>query len=163
MYLTKDQLENVFRYNIVTTIDLCIVKNKKILLGKRKNNPAKDFYFVPGGRIRKEEKINIALERIIKNEIGQKIIKDDRKNIDFLGIFEHFYEENFLGNKEFSSHYIVLAYMINVSYLSDINNDTFMNQHSDLIWHDYNNESNNIKIHKYSIEYLNQIKKTKNN
>ena len=36
------------------TIDLCITNNEKILLGKRNNPPAKNFYFVPGGRIRNQ-------------------------------------------------------------------------------------------------------------
>ena len=163
MYLTKDQLSNVFRYNVVSSIDLCIIKNKKILLGKRQNNPAKDFYFVPGGRIMKGEKIDIALERIIKNETGQKIIKNGKKNITLLGVYEHFYEENFLGNKDFSSHYVVLAYVIDNNYLSEMNYDTFLNQHSDFIWQDFTKESFNIKIHNYSIAYLSQVKKLKIN
>ena len=161
MFLSKDQLSDVFRYSIVSSIDLCIVKNTKILVGKRKNNPAKDFYFVPGGRIMKGEKIDIALERIINNETGQKIINQDKKNISLLGVYEHFYDENFLGNKEYSSHYIVLAYFIDINYLSKMNHHTFMNQHSDFIWYDFSKESFNLNIHKYTIAYFNQIKKLK--
>jgi len=159
MYLSKDQLSDVFRYNIVTSIDICIVKNKKILLGKRRNNPAKDFYFVPGGRIVKEETIDNALNRIIKVETGISTLRKKNKKINFLGVFEHFYEENFLGNKEFSSHYIVLAYLLDANSLSRINRDIFMNQHSDLIWYDITRKEMDINIHEYSTIYINQITK----
>ena len=41
---------------------------------------------------------------ILKYEI------DILKNL--IGIYQHFYEDNFLGNKEFDSHYIVLAFKL---------------------------------------------------
>ncbi|MDC3135377.1 NUDIX domain-containing protein, partial [Prochlorococcus sp. AH-716-J09] len=143
----------------VTTIDLCIVRNKKILLGKRRNNPAKDFYFVPGGRIMKGETIDNALTRIIKVETGISISRKENKKTNFLGVFEHFYEENFLGNKEFSSQYIVLAYLLDANSLSTINHDIFMHQHSDLIWYDITRKKIDINIHEYSTNYINLITK----
>ena len=51
----------------LVSIDL-IIRNPshKILLGKRINRPAKDYWFVPGGRIIKNETIAHALKRISK-------------------------------------------------------------------------------------------------
>ena len=46
------------------------MKGRKILLGKRKNPPAKNFFFVPGGRIFKSELKKHAFKRILKNELG---------------------------------------------------------------------------------------------
>ncbi|MBO6989141.1 MAG: NUDIX domain-containing protein [Prochlorococcus marinus XMU1422] len=158
MYLTKNQLSSVFKNSIVVTIDLCIVDEKRLLLGKRLNPPAKDFYFVPGGRIRKGENIKVALTRILKNETGQSIIKEREENIKFLGVYEHFYEENFLGNKRYKSQYIVLSYFLPVICLSEFNKDVFNNQHSDYIWQNYQDPTLNMKIHNYTKNYFPIIK-----
>ena len=49
------------------SIDLIILNsNDEILLGKRNNRPAKGYWFVPGGRIRKNETLKQALSRIAK-------------------------------------------------------------------------------------------------
>jgi len=41
-----------------------------LLVGLRTNEPAKNYYFVPGGVIRKNETIELAFERILKAETG---------------------------------------------------------------------------------------------
>ena len=72
MFLNKDQFINVVRDTTLISIDLCIKNKSSVLLGRRKNAPAKGSFFVPGGRIRKNEKINEALERILLDETGLK-------------------------------------------------------------------------------------------
>src|SRR5437764_1005357 len=42
----------------------------KILLGRRVNDPAKGTWFVPGGIVRKNEKLDHAFERILRAELG---------------------------------------------------------------------------------------------
>ena len=71
------------------SIDLLIANNNKILLGKRKNNPARGYYFSIGGRIYKNETIEQAIERISMEELR---IKMNGKS-EFIGVFEHFYEK----------------------------------------------------------------------
>ena len=159
MYLTKNQLSSVFKNSIVVTIDLCIVDKKRLLLGKRLNPPAKDFYFVPGGRIRKGENIKQALNRILENETGQCIIKEQKENIKFLGVYEHFYDENFLSNNRYNSQYIVLSYILPLTCLSEFKKEIFKNQHSDYIWYNYQKPNVNIKIHTYTSDYFPSIKK----
>lgn len=159
MYLTRNQLSSVFKNSIVVTIDLCIVDKKRLLLGKRLNPPAKDFYFVPGGRIRKGENIKVALKRILKNETGQRIIKESEENVKFIGVYEHFYEENFLGNRRYKSQYIVLSYFLPAICLSEFKKDIFKNQHSDYTWYDYQDPYLNIKIHNFTRDYFPSIKK----
>ena len=53
------------------SIDL-IVRNKKgeVLLGQRINRPAKGDWFVPGGRILKDESFDNAFKRLIKSELN---------------------------------------------------------------------------------------------
>lgn len=96
----------------LVSIDL-IVRNVtgQVLLGQRLNRPAQGYWFVPGGRIRKDESMGAAFERLTQEELGQAWSISDAK---FLGPFEHFYADNFSGS-DFSTHYVVLGYEIQLN------------------------------------------------
>jgi colanic acid biosynthesis protein WcaH len=89
----------------LVSIDL-IVRNERgeILLGRRANRPAQGMWFVPGGRIRKNELVNDALQRISQRELGLKITQ-----AKLLGVFDHIYPDNFLGAPGVNTHYVVLG------------------------------------------------------
>ena len=154
MFLNNSDFEDVIRKTPMIAIDLCITNNEKILLGKRKNPPARNFYFVPGGRIRKSESINKALTRLIYEETGRKIKKENK--IKLIGIFEHFYDDNFLGNRDFNSHYVVIAYSFPLGILTDVNPDFSDKQHSENIWVDFK-KTTKLDIHKYTRLYFNYL------
>lgn len=107
MYLPKKTFASIVAHTPLVSIDL-IVRNTsgEILLGKRKNCPAQGFWFVPGGRILKDEMICTAFSRLTEEELGISC-GIDRAN--FVGVYEHFYGDNFSGN-DFSTHYVVLGY-----------------------------------------------------
>ena len=107
MYLKKSNFADVVKNTPLVSIDLCIRKEDALFLGKRLNSPAKDYFFVPGGRIRKNEKIEFALNRIMDEEIGCRPRK--KEDFKFLGVYEHFYDDNFLNTEDFTTHYVVLA------------------------------------------------------
>ena len=69
----------------LVSIDL-IITNRigEVLLGKRENRPAKESWFVPGGRIRRMEKFEDAFKRISVNELG---IPYKLEDASFFGIF----------------------------------------------------------------------------
>ena len=158
MYLDKKNFENIVLSTPLISIDLCILDKKKILLGKRKNSPAKKFYFVPGGRIRKNEIINFALSRILEDELGYRFIKKKIKK-ELIGIYEHFYNDNFLDNNKFKTHYIVLAFLINFDDIEKmLEVPSQKDQHSDYIWYDLNNKNiQDIEIHKYTYSYIKSL------
>jgi len=91
------------------SIDL-VVRNGcgEILLGQRTNRPAQGIWFVPGGRICKDESIENAFLRLSRDELGAAVPVNEGQ---FLGIYEHFYPDNFSGDG-FSTHYVVLAYLL---------------------------------------------------
>ena len=64
--------------------------------------PAKNYWFVPGGRIRKLETMCDCFARITRCEIGVEISIDKSK---LIGAFEHIYETDSLRN---NSHTIFL-------------------------------------------------------
>lgn len=89
----------------LVSIDL-ILRNAegKILLGRRTNRPAQGMWFVPGGRIRKNERVSEALLRISRRELGVEI-----SQAKLIGVFDHLYPDNFLGAPGVSTHYVVLG------------------------------------------------------
>jgi colanic acid biosynthesis protein WcaH len=95
----------------LVAIDL-IIENKegRYLLGRRVNRPAQGFWFVPGGRIQKNEPLDEAFRRITQAELGHAGI--DRANADLLGVYEHLYDDNFSGQTGISTHYVVLGYRL---------------------------------------------------
>ncbi|KAA1194770.1 GDP-mannose mannosyl hydrolase [Photorhabdus bodei] len=93
------------------SIDLIIQNSQeKILLGKRINRPAQGYWFVPGGRVRKNETLINTLNRLLKEELG---ISTSLPNTTFLGPFEHFYSDSFL-EEDVKTHYIALGYKLNI-------------------------------------------------
>ncbi|HFO3809399.1 TPA: GDP-mannose mannosyl hydrolase, partial [Escherichia coli] len=93
MLLDYEDLVTVVRYAPLISIDL-IIENEygEFLLGKRCNRPAQGYWFVPGGRIYKNETFKQAFCRITEKEIGVKI---DIKLGAFYGVWQHFYKDNF--------------------------------------------------------------------
>jgi colanic acid biosynthesis protein WcaH len=102
----------VFEQGIATlplvSIDL-IIKDEMsghYLLGLRKNRPAESYWFVPGGRIRKNERLDSSFLRLTEVEIGCAI---SMSSAYFKGVYQHFYDDCVFG-VETSTHYVVLAY-----------------------------------------------------
>ncbi|WP_338091415.1 NUDIX domain-containing protein [Sodalis ligni] len=54
----------------MVSIDLIIEDVGEYLLGYRTNRPASGSWFVPGGRILKDENLETAFKRIISTETG---------------------------------------------------------------------------------------------
>ena len=143
--------QNCVKSTPIAAIDLIIVRDdSQILMGKRKNDPAKDLYFVPGGRIYKNESIKDAFERIIFEETKQNYQFSESK---FQGCFEHFYNNSKWSSLDISTHYIVLAYRLDVdrSFNFDLTN-----QHKSLSWIGQDTNNNNL-IHKYSRIYIDKF------
>jgi len=104
----------VVRNAPLISIDLLVYnQDNEILLGWRKNEPARDCWFVPGGRILKDETIRSAFTRIVLAETGLHLTTEQA---DFHGLYEHFYPDaNFAGEPGFGTHYVVLAFEIKLS------------------------------------------------
>lgn len=151
MFLNEEDFSSLVSFAPVISIDICVIQNNSILLGRRNNPPAQNYYFVPGGRIFKNESINLAFQRILKAELGLNI--KELQNKEFIGVFEHHYKENFLGNEKFNSHYVVLAYKIILNNFQP----NIKDQHSEYIWFNKSKdciENFEKEIHPYTIDYI---------
>jgi colanic acid biosynthesis protein WcaH len=52
-WLSSDQFKNAGDLLPLVSINLCVICGENILLGNRNNRPAKNWLFIPGGRIKK--------------------------------------------------------------------------------------------------------------
>ncbi len=131
----------------LVSIDIILLnKNEKILLGLRKNRPAKGFWFVPGGRIFKGETRRKALEEISKKELGVELSIENGR---FLGVFEHFYRDSFFG-EDIKTHYVVLAYLFEIRE-TNLKPD---NQHETFKWFSLEEALTREDVHRYTKDYI---------
>jgi len=147
MWLSSNTFKYIVKYAPLVSIDLIVEnKNGKFLLGKRKNPPAKGFFFVPGGRILKGEKLSNAFRRITINELGKSF---NLREARFLGVYEHFYEDSFADNA-ISTHYIVLAFWIRCTSNLLLPKE----QHDEYLWLSSQEIITRKDIHEYAKEYF---------
>jgi colanic acid biosynthesis protein WcaH len=149
----KEFLEVLDRTKLVA-IDLVVKDpNERILVGFRVNEPAKGTWFVPGGRIMKDETLEEAFERISEEEIGIKHFISEAR---LLGPFSHDYENNFYLEPGITTQYIVLAFELR---LNNDNKPKNKNQHSAFEWislEEVDSSKSNIasNIHPNSLAYF---------
>src|SRR5215469_13217460 len=118
-FLNRDEFAQVVRNTPLVAIDLIIRNpNQCVLVGLRTNEPAKGKWFVPGGVVRKYERLADAFARIVKAEVGLKASINDAR---FIGVYEHLYDNNVFGEEKFGTHYVVLAHEFTRSPPADCN------------------------------------------
>jgi colanic acid biosynthesis protein WcaH len=101
----------------------------RYLLGRRVNRPAQGSWFVPGGRVRKDESLDNAFIRLTREELGLHEV--ERSDAGLLGVYEHFYDDNFSGKEGISTHYVVLGYRFRLPQRLP---HLPLDQHSDYRW-----------------------------
>ncbi|WP_339891713.1 GDP-mannose mannosyl hydrolase [Neptuniibacter pectenicola] len=112
MQLEDQGFLQLIRLAPLFSIDLVVVNNRReLFVGKRVNSPAKDWWFVPGGRVYKDETLKNAFSRITLSELGMEY---DISKCQPLGLYEHFYNVSMLC-KGTSTHYINMQYLIQVN------------------------------------------------
>jgi colanic acid biosynthesis protein WcaH len=144
-FLERQDFAHVVRSTPLVSLDLIIRDNAgALLLGKRQNEPAKDYFFAPGGRIRKNETVQDAFLRLLKSETG---LHTPFSAARFFGVFEHFYSTNAVGMPDTGTHYVVLAYELILDSRPVVKAD---NQHSELRWLDPTDLRQRDDIHDYT-------------
>ena len=110
--LSEKDFQGIIDKAPLVSIDIVVQNSKgEIFLGLRNNKPAQDFWFVPGGRILKNEKIEEAFKRIVNKELKINI---EFKNAELLGVFDHIYKDNKFGLKDINTHYVSIAFKIHL-------------------------------------------------
>ncbi len=147
--ISDEQFLKVIDSTPLVSIDLILANSQgEILLGKRNNRPAQGYWFVPGGRIRKNERLADAIKRISLAESGSELTLSDGQ---LLGAFDHIYDDNFSGIDGINTHYVVLAYNIKLKDDFEIAPDE---QHSEMKWWSKDGLLNDYEVHQNTKAYF---------
>ena len=149
-YLRGDLFKTIIEHTPLVSVDLIVKHNGKVLLGKRVNKPAQGYWFTLGGRVLKNERIESAIQRIGKLELGIII----NSNPKFIGVFEHLYDDSIFD--AVSTHYVNIGYVIEVSGLEDLPKD----QHNAYRWFGLEELMQSDEVHTYVKDYFRKEKGT---
>mgnify|MGYP001028132543 CR=1 FL=1 len=150
-WLNATTFETVVASTPLISIDL-LVQNEhgEYLFGLRNNRPAQGYWFVPGGRVQKNETLDAAFLRLTAEELG---ITMERRHAEFKGVYEHFYQNSVFGEQP-STHYIVLAYQLALSVEKV---QLSSQQHNNTQWLKTNAILANPNVHQYTKLYFNGL------
>jgi colanic acid biosynthesis protein WcaH len=127
MSLANQDFARIIEATPLVSIDL-VLRNPQgeVLLGRRRNRPAQGYWFVPGGRIRKDERSQDAFRRIAQAELGVALAPGR-----LLGVYDHMYDDNYFGIPDLRTHYVVLACETEIGAGCALQPDE---QHAELRW-----------------------------
>lgn len=112
-WLSESQLSQACGLLPPVSVDLYFVyradKQQCLLLGLRHNRPAQNFWFIPGGRIRKGETLDDSVLRISGEETG--VYVNCLSSCKLLWKWDHIYSDSALGVK-MPVHYANIAFSI---------------------------------------------------
>jgi colanic acid biosynthesis protein WcaH len=111
--LAPEQFSEACSMLPLVSIDLVISSQQgEVLLGRRNNAPARNFWFTPGGRIRKNEALETAKNRIAHDELGLPTSVWQRAIL--MGAWDHFYQDSAFS-AGVSTHYVNLPHWLKIS------------------------------------------------
>ena len=145
--LDAQTFKTVIENTPLVSIDLCLVCDGQVLLGKRTNEPLKGEWFTPGGRIHKNETWQDALLRIAEAELGLSGIAVE--DFPLMGVWDHFYN-NSVVNRDLSTHYVNLPRYARFKSTPEI---TLDDQHAEFEWFDLSVVAKDEKFHLYIRDY----------
>ncbi|WP_439509881.1 GDP-mannose mannosyl hydrolase [Marinimicrobium koreense] len=148
MYLSRQTFMTVVASTPLVSIDF-IVRNprKQVLLGKRINRPAQGYWFVPGGRILKNETMEAAFMRLTEAEFGVSYSSELGR---FMGVYEHLYDDSTFDATT-STHYVVLAHEFSLDLALE---RLPAAQHAEYRWFDVDEIRNSGVVHHNTKAYF---------
>lgn len=155
MFLEQKTFEAVIDSTPLVSIDLVVLnENNEALLGQRLNRPAEGFWFVPGGRILKNESLANAFERLTLNELG---IDLELSIAELLGPYDHFYDDCVFNDK-IKTHYVAIAYVLRLTK-QQLDALPLNEQHEAYKWCSFDELLKSSTVHKHTKWYIEALTK----
>ncbi|MFC6725367.1 GDP-mannose mannosyl hydrolase [Halobium palmae] len=101
-----DDWRRIVEHVPLVSVDLLVRDGDGVVVGKRTNEPAKGEWFVPGGTVLKGERLEAAVHRVAREELGVDVEIEER-----LGTYEHFYDTSEVPGVD-SKHYLATAFVV---------------------------------------------------
>lgn len=107
-WLSEEVWRTVVTHVPIMSVDLVVTHEGGVVLGRRTNQPGRGEWFVPGGRVRKGERLTEAVHRVARTELGVEIDIERR-----LGVDEHFWDTTEFQDTD-GKHHVTVAYVVTV-------------------------------------------------
>ena len=141
-YIPQETYDTIIESIPICCVDVVIVNNGKFLLVKRTDEPAKNQWWLPGGRVIKGETLKRCAHRKALDEVGLNC---------YVGPIVHTDETIFdTGPSNISIHSINVCFLL---YPKNNCNDVKLDRHSTLYRWD-NGETLEFEAHPYVIKCL---------
>jgi len=105
--MSKEEYSKILELTPVCCVDLIVKHENKVLLVFRENSPAKNYWFLPGGRIFKNEILTEAVLRKAKEELGIEV-----KILKQLGAYDAIFKESYFKNINSGTHTIGIVFIV---------------------------------------------------
>jgi colanic acid biosynthesis protein WcaH len=149
MKLGLENFKNVVRDTVLVSLDLIFINEQdEVLVGRRRHGPARNYIFVPGGRVMKGETLAGALRRVVKQETGLSVSPNE---VVLQGIYDHMYSDSCFEDPAISTQYVVIACRCPVSSGVSITPDQ---QHESLDFMPIAKLMANPQVHPYTKNYF---------
>jgi colanic acid biosynthesis protein WcaH len=139
--IPKKDYKKILETMPVCCVDLIIYQNNKILLIKRNNEPEKNKFWIPGGRLLKGEKLKEAAIRLAKEETGIDVIVEK-----LIGAYDYFSDKNMFSDVKTGTHTPMIVFLVKPN--SNKFKVSLDSNHSDYKWIDKIEEDLDIHIKK---------------
>jgi colanic acid biosynthesis protein WcaH len=107
-YIKKDLYKEIIKNVPILCIDLIVMYQDQYLLVKRKDNPLKGEWWVPGGRVQIGETVEATAKRKLIEELG--LVFDG--SVDLVGIYEDVFSKSSLGVHVYQTMSIVFRVIL---------------------------------------------------
>jgi colanic acid biosynthesis protein WcaH len=142
MIIEKDVYSKIHSLIPIPCVDLVIIRDNRILLVRRKLEPAKGQYWFPGGRIMRNESFVNATKRLAKAEVGLDI---DIKKIAHIGIGNLLFPTDPFGHGQ-GTHSVTFVFKCVVG-----NDNPILDQnHDEFIWWDGSSGDHHAYVKNYA-------------
>lgn len=156
--LPAEKYIDVIEHTQLVSIDLVIYDDQyRVLVGKRKNEPARGMWFVPGSRLYKGETIPEGVKRVARDEVGIDLTRDE---CELIGVFDHIYDTNFLertdvNGKLIPTHYVAIGFAAEIDS-AEVKRNAVLGQHSEMAWMPMDELLGRDDVHQLTKNYLNE-------
>lgn len=107
-WIPDDEWATIVRNVPVVSVDLVVLTDDGVVLARRTNEPAKGEWFVPGGRVKKGERLREAVHRVAREELGVEV-----EVVESLGAYDHRYEASDVARSG-GKHYVANGFVVRV-------------------------------------------------